>query len=39
MLNAIREYCNESEMETIDNFLNMYDMLHAYEIMRGEKGV
>lgn len=38
LLNSVKEYCTESELETIDNFLNAYDMLHAYEMMRSEKG-
>lgn len=33
MLNAIREYCNDLEKETVDNLINFVQMLSTYEIL------
>lgn len=33
MLNAIREYCNDSEKETVDNLINFIQMFSTYETL------
>lgn len=33
MLNAIREYCNDYEKETVDNLINFVQMFSTYETL------
>lgn len=32
MLNDIRPYCNEKELESLDSFINMFQLLSAYDL-------
>ena len=39
MLNALREYCTPAEQESIDTFLNFFDMYSSYESLFAEGGL
>jgi len=33
MLNEIRPYCNEKELENLDSFINMFQLFSAYDLL------
>lgn len=33
MLNEIRPYCNEKELEHLDSFINMFQLFSAYDLL------
>ncbi len=33
MLNDLRPYCNEAELENLDSFINMFQLFSAYDLL------